>query len=391
VLHDGKLPAEADSPAENFFFAAGSGGGRIRLDLDRAYQIKQVNSYSWHPSTRGPQVYKLYAGDETSDSFNTNPRSDADLENCGWKLIAKVDTRTKGEDSGGQFGVSISDSKGIIGKYRYLLFDIAPSEMDDDFGNTFYSEVDVVELNAPVEPVVLSGAAAPLVIHSVDGYAEIVINTAKAPELKEWAKQKLAPALAEWYPKIVAMMPSDGFSAPKKFSVTLRPGDGVAFTSGTSIVANSTWLETELDGQALGALIHESVHVVQQYGNGWRDDSPAPGWFTEGLPDYIRFFMYEPQTHGADMVWLQHHPPRNLNYDGMYRISANFLDYVVRHYDPDKSLIRKVNAACREGRYTDGLWKELTGKPLTELNEKWKAAVHQQLTDKDGTSNTPLK
>ena len=63
----------------------------------------------------------------------------------------------------------------------------------------------------------------------------------------------------------------------------------------------------------------------------------------------------------------------------MYRISANFLDYVVAHYGPDKNPIQKVNAACRQGTYTDALWKELTGKSLMELNDEWKAAVQQQL------------
>ncbi|HEY2328702.1 MAG TPA: basic secretory protein-like protein, partial [Verrucomicrobiae bacterium] len=352
--------------------------GRIEVDLGRAVEIKQVNTYSWHPSTRGPQVYRLYGGEETADGFNASPGQAADPEKCGWKLIAKVDTRIKGVGGGGQYGVSISDSKGIIGKYRHLLFVIAPTETDDDFGNTFYSEIDVVELNAPVAATA-PAAVAPLVVRSADGYAEITIDTAKAPELKDWAEQKLAPALVEWYPKIVAMMPSDGFSAPKKFSVTIRPGNGVAYTSGTRIVVNSKWLGGELDGEAVGAVIHEAVHVVQQYGNGWRDDSPAPGWLTEGIPDYIRFFKYEPQSHGADIVWLQGRKRITLNYDGMYRISANFLDYVIGHDGADKNVIQKVNAACRQGSYTDGLWKELTGKTLAELNEEWKAAVHQQL------------
>jgi len=39
---------------------------------------------------------------------------------------------------------SISDPAGALGKYRYLLFDIVATEMEDDWGNTFYSEVDVV-------------------------------------------------------------------------------------------------------------------------------------------------------------------------------------------------------------------------------------------------------
>lgn len=233
--------------------------------------------------------------------------------------------------------------------------------------------------------------AAPMIIHSADGYAEISIDTAGAPELRQWAEQKLAPALSEWYPKIVAMLPSQGFSAPPKFSVTIQPGNGVAYTTGTRIVANSTWLASELDRQAVGSIIHETVHVVQQYGHGGRDHHPAPGWLTEGIPDYIRFFKFEPQTHGADTVWLRQRRQMALNYDGMYRISANFLNYVVAHYDPENFLIEKVNAACRDGSYTDGLWQELTGKPLAELNEEWKAAVHQPIAPKDAAGHVPPK
>ena len=82
-LHDGKVPTEADEPAENFFFAAGTGGGRIQVDLGRARELKQVNTYSWHPTTRGPQVYKLYASEGTMNDFIAKPGKDADLEKCG--------------------------------------------------------------------------------------------------------------------------------------------------------------------------------------------------------------------------------------------------------------------------------------------------------------------
>jgi hypothetical protein len=390
ALHDGKVPTEADAPADNFFFAAGTAGGRVQVDLGRVIELTQVNTYSWHPSTRGPQVYKLYASDGTAGDFVAQPGKDADLEKAGWKLIAQVDTRTQGSDNGGQYGVGISDTSGVIGKYQYLLFDIAPTETDDEFGNTFYSEIDVVAKNASVEPIA-PAASAPIIVHSTDGYCEITIDTAKAPELRSWAEQKLAPTLAEWYPKIVAMMPSDGFSAPKNFSVVLRPMNGVAYTTGTRIVGNSTWLGTELNHEAVGSLIHETVHIVQQYGHGWRDDQPVPGWLTEGIPDYIRFFKYEPQTldssrYGAGIPYMKH--MRNINYDGMYRISANFLDYVIRHYDPKQTLLQKVNAACRQGTYTDGLWKEMTGKTLFELNDEWKAAVQQQIANQTEPGST---
>jgi hypothetical protein len=40
--------------------------------------------------------------------------------------------------------VSVTDSSGSLGKFRYLLFDLYPVEVADNSGNTFYSELDVV-------------------------------------------------------------------------------------------------------------------------------------------------------------------------------------------------------------------------------------------------------
>src|SRR5664279_1865957 len=57
ALNDGRLPDEEDQPTGNFFFAAGTDGGRLQLDLGSVIAIKQVNSYSWHPGNRAPQVY----------------------------------------------------------------------------------------------------------------------------------------------------------------------------------------------------------------------------------------------------------------------------------------------------------------------------------------------
>src|SRR5947209_7171201 len=139
------------------------------------------------------------------------------------------------------------------------------------------------EEGKPTEPIVQE---APFVIRSSDGYCQISIDTAKAPELKEWAEQKLGPTLAQWYPKLMAMLPSEGYSAPTNFSISIRPGNGVAATGGTRVTANSTWLKKELNGEAVGALLHEEVHVIQQYGRARRNPGAtrAPGWLTEAIP-----------------------------------------------------------------------------------------------------------
>ena len=390
ALHDGKLPTAEDQPSENFFFNAGTAGGRLLVDLGAALGLKQINNYSWHPGTRGPQVYKLYASDGQAGGFDAKPKRGKDPLTSGWKLIAKVDTRPKTGEGGGQHGVSISDTEGAIGEYRYLLFDISSTETDDGFGNTFYSEIVVIDKTGGSGSG--PGAAEPgeraFTIPSTDGYCQISIDTSGAPDLKDWAEKKLAPVLAQWYPKLTSMLASDGYAAPTNFSVLIRPGNGVAATGRGRVTANSAWLKRELNGEAVGALVHEEVHVVQRYGGGRRNDpdyKPAPGWLTEGIPDYIRWFIYEPQSHGADVTFFRTRRSVNLNYDGLYRVSANFLNYVVETYGKDKNLITKINAACRQGKYTDDLWKELTGKALPELNDEWKATMKKELAQGPGT------
>jgi hypothetical protein len=140
ALTDGRLPRDEDEPGSNVYFRAGSSGGRFRMDFGSAIDIAQVNSYSWHPNSRGPQLYKLYAADGSDPKFNLDPKRGVDPASCGWKLIALVSTLPEGGEMGGQYAANVSD----VGKYRYLLFDIYVTELYDNWGNTFYSEIDVI-------------------------------------------------------------------------------------------------------------------------------------------------------------------------------------------------------------------------------------------------------
>jgi hypothetical protein len=193
------------------------------------------------------------------------------------------------------------------------------------------------------------------------------------------------------------MIPSDGYTPPKSFTVLLRPGNGVAATGGTRVTANSNWLGGQLNKEAVGALVHEEVHVVQQYGYGLgrggrrgATTRPAeaasaagattrpsarqgnPVWLVEGIADYIRWWFYEPDG-------PRRYPNPNSSrtrYDGSYTTSANFLHWVAGKYDKD--IVKQMNAAMRERRYNAGLWKEYTGKTVQELGDEWK----QSLQDK---------
>jgi hypothetical protein len=145
AVTDGLLPTDRDEPGANFFFNAGTSGGRFRLDFGHVIDVAQVNTYSWHPNTRGPQIYKLYGSEGTDPKFNADPSRRIDPATVGWILLASVDTSTAHGAEGGQYAVAISSSGGSLGKYRHLMFDCYVTETNDDWGNTFYSEIDVIE------------------------------------------------------------------------------------------------------------------------------------------------------------------------------------------------------------------------------------------------------
>jgi hypothetical protein len=90
----------------------------------------------------------------------------------------------------------------------------------------------------------------------------------------------------------------------------------------------------------------------------------------EGIADYVRWFLYEPESHGAEITGRR---VARARYDASYRVSANFINWVSNTYD--KELLKRLNTAAREGRYSEDLWKEWTGQALEELGAEWKEAL----------------
>ena len=228
------------------------------------------------------------------------------------------------------------------------------------------------ELEVPITKAPAAAPSGPTTVKTADGKHELVIDASQSPELKNWADSKLAPVLADWYPKIAALLPSPGFNPPTHVNITIKPMEGVAYTTGADVFASANWIEKEINGQATGALIHELVHVAQQFGGGAHN----PGWLVEGSADYIRWFKYEPESHGADLVWLRKFHRGVPRYNESYRVSANFLNWVAEKYDHD--IVAKLNADMRAGRYTDDLWQQYTGKTAPELGAEWSKQFEAQ-------------
>lgn len=373
ALHDGRLPNDEDQPSDNFFFDVRADGGQLLIDLGAVVEVRRVSSYSWHPNSRGPQVYKLYAADGVADGFNAQPGKGTDPTTRGWKFIAAVDTRPE-QGGGGQYGVNVSDGDGPLGKYRYLLLDISRTESSNPFGNTFYSEIDVDDGQVHESTPPTAPESRVEIVKVADGKCEITVDTTEAPDLTQWAHDQLAPVLREWYPKIVDMLPSEGYEAPPQASITFSERmQGVAATGGTRIRCSARWVRQNLEGEAKGAIVHELVHVVQQYSlarRAGRGAERTPGWVVEGIADYIRWFHYEPQTGGAEITGRAVDRAR---YDGSYRVTGNFINWVANTYD--KQIVAKLNAAAREGRYVDEIWQKATGHTVAELGDQWKTAL----------------
>ena len=383
ALNDGRLPTTDDQPDRNFFFNANTQGGRLLLDLGKTIAIKEIRTYSWHRDVRAAQVYTLYASDSVAAAGSSRKRA-SDPEKSGWTKIQRVTNSHLNDPLGGQLGVVISGQNGAIGNYRFLLFDIEPTKQNDPFAQTFYSEIDVIDQDAPTLAETDSEPEPKESKQVVDFEAngqkyKFTFDTTIAPDLAPWVAEKLVPVVKEWYPKLVAMLPSEGYTSATNVTVRFRNdmGGTPASAGGNFINCNATWFAKELNREALGAVVHEMVHTVQNYGLARRNNPNAtrtPGWIVEGIPDYIRWFLYEPQTKGAEIT------SRNLaraKYDASYRITGNFIDWVVRTYDKD--IVPKLNAEARAGRYKEELWKDYTGKTLQELGDEWKKQHEDRL------------
>lgn len=182
--------------------------------------------------------------------------------------------------------------------------------------------------------------------------ATALVDTNDAPDLKDWGN-KAGTLCVEWFPKIVALLPSEGFTAPNEVTLVFDPKmKGVAHAVGGKITISAAFVRTHSDDW--GMVVHELTHVVQSYPPG------GPGWLVEGIADYIRIVHFVPQAPRPKLTRLA-------SYKDAYKTTAMFLDWIEQHHTT--GLVVKMNAALRKGKYRDDLWQQLTGKTVDEL---WK-------------------
>lgn len=144
--------------------------------------------------------------------------------------------------------------------------------------------------------------------------------------------------------------------------------NGVAATSGSGFGGRATGPVIRVSAKYalahpadLGMIVHEMVHVVQSY------PKYDPVWLTEGIADWVRWFMWE-------KVERRPKPnPAKAHARDSYQTTGSFLYYATVHYN--LNLVPKLNMALKENRYNEGMFKELTGRTFDQLETEWLASL----------------
>lgn len=162
----------------------------------------------------------------------------------------------------------------------------------------------------------------------------ITFQYAGAEDLLDWLLDTAQPFIKTWYPKIADRIAYPDYVPRSAFAIHVDPDyDGVAATSNDTIRVSADWLRANRQA-ALGVLMHEFTHVIQQHAKG--------GWITEGMASWTN-------------VWLlrEHDPialPRGASYFSGYSEAAYLLNWIEQRRP---GFVRALNLVKHAGTAAD--------------------------------------
>lgn len=130
---------------------------------------------------------------------------------------------------------------------------------------------------------------------------------------------------------------------------------GVAAAGGGIVRFNPDWFKKHPGD--VDVVTHEVMHLVQNYPKG-----AGPGWITEGIADYVRYTL---GIDNAGANWKLTDFDSKQSYENAYRITARFFYWM--ETTKKKGIIKKLDAAMRNKKYTETFWQEHLGKNVDEL------------------------
>ena len=225
---------------------------------------------------------------------------------------------------------------------------------------------------------------------------QVRVDTSKTPKAAAYSGPT-TDLVREWYPKINAILFGNDYPlrfkeikvlfAPKlRLKLDSHKTEVPAYAEGNTIHVNFGYL-THMPDDYRGMLIHELTHINQQY-----DNAPSgAGWLVEGIADYIRHKYYEKDIEAKLRIdgdgYLKGYAPSapflfNLEkrrarlddkgYFTSYTVASAFLFWLEER--KDKEIVRVMNVALSEGRYSEELFRQRCGAPLDAL---WKEFLLQ--------------
>lgn len=184
-------------------------------------------------------------------------------------------------------------------------------------------------------------------------------DIADSADSVRWAEESKT-LCEQWYPIIHRFLATEDWNVPPEIKLVFKKElKAPAYASGSSIHVSGDWIGKHPDD--FGCVIHELTHVIQAY-PGSRN---KPGWLVEGIADYIRFWKYEPEVPRPRI------DKEKASYKDSYRTTASFLAWITHKYD--KRIVRKLDKALREGKYSDAIFGDVTGRSLDALWEEFVA------------------
>ncbi|MFN3653150.1 MAG: basic secretory protein-like protein [Armatimonadota bacterium] len=186
-------------------------------------------------------------------------------------------------------------------------------------------------------------------------------DTSQVPELQPWGRA--AEALCQaWYGRIVAALDSDETKRPAPETVKIvfeKEMDGVAYANRNEIHIAAHWVRRNPND--FGMVAHELTHIVQRYPR-----NRNAGWLVEGVADYVRLQHFEPALARPKIDFTR------AKHTDAYKTTAQFLIYLEEKYG--SKVVPSLHAALQEGRYSDQLFQELTGKEVGTLWQEFAEA-----------------
>ena len=186
---------------------------------------------------------------------------------------------------------------------------------------------------------------------SKNGFTLLFIN--KDSTFDKVVKQRMIDLFFKVYPEEVKTYNPGSL---KKVTMIIDPEyKGVAATAGGIVRVNPEWMHKHPED--LDVVTHEVMHIVQSY-----PDRAGPGWITEGIADYVRHKLGVNNVSGG---WSLPEYKTSQSYRNAYRVTARFFLWIEKNYN--KELVKKLDAAMREKKYTSEFWEKETGKTVDEL------------------------